>query len=67
MAEGLLRKTKAGSYRIFLPKLLVEELMGVHESTKVEIYSPQPGKITIFAKEVDEELIDVDSDAEVVE
>lgn len=66
MVEGKLTKTQAGSYRIYLPKILVEEMMGVHKSAKVNISSPEPGKIEISTKEINEELIDVDSDTEEV-
>lgn len=67
MAEAKLTKTKAGSYRIYIPRLMVEEMFGVKESCKVDILCPEPGKLTIYKKEDREELIDVDEDVEVVE
>jgi len=62
--EGKIKKTEGGSYRLFLPKQLVEELFHKGGSDiSVDIQFPEPGKITISLKKANP-LIDADSDTE---
>jgi len=65
MVECMLKRTKEGSYRIFLPRLLVEEVFGVRDTTRVWVQFTE-NRIVIEKMEKDV-IIDADEDVEVVE
>lgn len=59
MVEGRIKKVTDSkgysSYRLYFPKILMEDFFSNAEETPVTILFPEPGKIVIYKKEDDKQ------------
>jgi len=55
MVKGKVIKTQTGGRRLFIPKLIFDELFGNAEEIPVKMSFPKPGKMIVEIRDEDED------------